>query len=141
MAFEQRMTMLTLGVTDLGRARAFYESLGWRASSASQGDVVFFQTGSSALALYRQEALSRDLGASEAPRAGGATMAYNTRSREEVAIRLREAEAAGATVLKEPHETPWGGTVAYFADPDGHPWEITFVETFVPKDDGSIALP
>ena len=141
MAFEQRMTMLTLGVADLGRARAFYESLGWRASSASQGDVVFFQMGGSALALYRQEALSRDLQGEDAPRPGGVTLAYNTRSRDEVELRLREAEAAGATVLRAPHETSWGGTVAYFADPDGHPWEITFVESFIPAPDGSIELP
>lgn len=139
--FEQRMTMLTLGVTDLGRARRFYESLGWRASGASQGDVVFFQTGGSAIALYRQENLSADLGLEAAPRPGGVTLAYNTRSRAEVDALMAEAEAAGARVLKPPHEMAWGGYVGYFADPDGHAWEIAYVESFLPGADGSIVLP
>lgn len=138
--FEQRITLLTLGVADVGRARAFYERLGWKASAASQESIAFFQIGGSALALYPQANLSRDTGL-ERPGAGGVTLAYNTRSREEVDRLVAEACAAGGKLLRSAHETAWGGYVAYFTDPDGHPWEITYVEQFVPDEDGSMTLP
>ncbi|MFD2237744.1 VOC family protein [Aureimonas populi] len=69
------------------------------------------------------------------------TLAYNTRSREEADLLMGEAKAAGAAVLRAPHEAPWGGYVGYFADPDGHPWEVTYAPTLVPQADGSIVLP
>jgi uncharacterized protein len=138
--FEQRVTLLTLGVADVGRARAFYEALGWRASSVSQEGVAFFRLGGIGLALYPQGELSRDTGL-DAPAPGGVTLAYNTRSRGEVETLVAEAVAAGGKLLKGANETEWGGYVAYFADPDGHPWEITHAPMFVPAADGTIEIP
>lgn len=136
--FEQRMTLLTLGVADVGRARRFYERLGWSASSHSNEEIAFFQIGGSGLALYPQDKLTTDTGLAPDPRAGGVTLAYNTRSRAEVSDLARAVEAAGGRILKLPHETSWGGYVCYFADPDGHPWEITYAEMFVPDADGAV---
>ncbi len=138
--FEQRMTLLTLGVADVGRARAFYEALGWRASSVSQSGIAFFSLGGTGLALYPQDELSRDTGL-DTPMPGGVTHAYNTRSRDKVETLLAEALAAGGRLLKGANETEWGGYVAYFADLDGHPWEIAYAPMFVPAVDGTIEFP
>ena len=138
--FEQRMTLLTLGVADVGRARRFYEALGWSASRHSQEGIAFFRLGGIGLALYPQEELSADTGLSPDPRAGGITLAYNTRSRGDVAALAQVVETAGGRVLKVPHDTAWGGHVCHVADPDGHPWEITFAPMFVPGPDGAIDL-
>lgn len=136
--FEQRMTLLTLGVADVGMARAFYERLGWSASSHSNENIAFFQIGSGGLALYLQDKLTSDTGLAANPRPGGMTLAYNTRSRNEVSALARKVEAAGGRILKPAHDTPWGGHVCYFADLDGHPWEITYAEMFLPDTDGAV---
>jgi uncharacterized protein len=139
---ERRVNYLTLGVADLARSRAFYEKLGFHASSASQGDIVFFQLGNIALSIFPREELAKDVGV---PEEGGGfrgvTIAYNTRSKEEVSAILAEAEAAGARIVKPAQDVFWGGHSGYFADPDGHLWEVAH-NPFAPMDaDGVIKLP
>ena len=140
---EQRISLITLGVTDLARSRHFYEQgLSWRPSSASNAQVVFFQTGGMVLALYGKTALAQDAHLShEGTGFGGVALAYNVRQREEVDAVLAEAQAAGATLLKPAEETDWGGYAVYFADLDGYPWEVAWNPHFPLLDDGSIQLP
>jgi uncharacterized protein len=119
---EQRLSLVTLGVADLERARRFYEEgLGWRRGNAHP-EVVFFQVGGAVLALWARAALAADAGLLVAGSGfGGIALAYNTRSREEVDRVLAEAQAAGATILKPAEDASWGGYTGYFADPDGPP--------------------
>jgi len=139
---EQRLSLVTLGVADVAAARAFYEKLGWTASGASMDEVVFFDMGGMIFGLYGQSDLSKDSGLTgETPIPGGITLAYNTRSRDEVDHFMGVVEDAGATILTPPADTPWGGYVGYFADPDGHPWEISWVPQFPVLEDGSIEIP
>jgi uncharacterized glyoxalase superfamily protein PhnB len=140
---EQRLSLITLGVTDLARARRFYEQgLGWHSSSASTEQVAFFQTGGMVLALYGKTALARDAHLShEGTGFGGITLAYNVRQQEEVEAILAEAQAAGATILKPAQETDWGGYAGYFADPDGYPWEVAWNPYWELREDGSLRLP
>lgn len=138
---DQRLSLVTLGVADVARARRFYEALGWRASSASMPEIAFFQLNGMALAVYSQTALRADMASDASPRPGGITLAINQRSREAVDATIAEAVAAGATLLKAAQPTPWGGYVGYFADPDGHPWEITWAPMFALDDQGNLVLP
>lgn len=138
---DQRVTLITLAVADVARARAFYEALGWTAHAGlSQEAITFFQLNGVVLALYGRDALSADTGLAES-RPGGITLAVNVRTEAEVQTVLDEATAAGGTVLAAPDRKPWGGVVAYFADPDGHPWEITWLPEFALGPDGSLTLP
>ena len=124
---DQRVSLITLGVVDLERARRFYEEgLGWRPGNAD-ANVVFFQLPGMVLALWSRAALAEDAGlpAGEGGFAGVA-LAYNCRSRDDVDAVLGEAKAAGATMLKAAEETFWGGYSGYFADPDGHLWEVAW---------------
>jgi hypothetical protein len=152
---EQRLSVVTLGVADLDRARRFYEEgLGWTPSGGGSGEIVFFQTGASALALYPRAALAEefippggeaspggiaDSGGSEG--FGGVTLAHNVRRREDVDLTLREAEAAGAAILKPAQDVFWGGYSGYFADPDGHPWEVVWNPHWEMNEDGGLILP
>lgn len=139
---EPRLSLVTLGVTNLARSRAFYERLGWRASSASSDAIVFFQAGGMALALYPRADLAKDARlAAEGSGFGGITLAYNTRTRDEVDRLLAEAAAAGATILKPAEEAFWGGYSGYFADPDSFPWEVAWNPGFLLAEDGSLHLP
>jgi uncharacterized protein len=128
MKIEQRLSIVTLGVADIGRASQFYgEGLGWNASPASQGDIVFYQLGGLALALYPREALAADACVDAAGSGfSGITLAYNVRTKEEVSAVLAVAEAAGAKILKPAQDVFWGGHSGYFADPDGHVWEVAW---------------
>ncbi len=138
---DQRVTLITLAVADVAKARAFYEALGWTAHpTLSQESIAFFQLNHLALALYGKEARAADTGL-EAARPGGITLAINVRGAAEVASTLAEAVAAGGTLLKAAEEKPWGGVVGYFADPDGHPWEITWLDAFPLEADGGLILP
>lgn len=139
---EQRVSLITLGVSDLARSREFYECVGWRRSLKRAEGVVFFQIGGLALALYPREHLARDAGI-EPPGPGGSAvaLAYNTRTRGEVDEVLAEAETAGATIVRRGHDVFWGGYVGYFADPDGFLWEIAWNPSFPMSDDGSIRVP
>jgi uncharacterized protein len=139
---EPRISLITLGVADVARARAFYEALGWTASSASQPEVAFFQANGLALALWGRQALAEDAGVADGPRGfSGVALAYNGRSKQEVDAVHASAVAAGATPLKPPQDTPWGGYVGYFADPDGHLWEVAWNPSFPLDERGNLSLP
>lgn len=139
---EQRISVITLGVADLERSRRFYEDgLGWRRGNRHD-EVAFFQAGGMVLALFSREALAADAGLPD-DEGGfrGIALAYNTRTKEEVDAVLAEAEAAGAPILKRAQETFWGGYAGYFADPDGHPWEVAWNPEWPIAPDGSVRLP
>jgi hypothetical protein len=138
---EQRVSLVTLGVADLARARHFYEQLGWRSTSAPDLGVVFFQSGSMVLGLWSREELAKDSGTHDAGGWGGVTLAHNVRSPAEVDAVITEARAAGATIAREGAETFWGGYSGAFIDPDGHPWEVAHNPGWTIEDDGSITLP
>jgi catechol 2,3-dioxygenase-like lactoylglutathione lyase family enzyme len=138
---EQRVSLITLGVADLARARHFYEQLGWRSTSAPELGVVFFQSGSMVLGLWSREELAKDSGTHDAGGWGGVTLAHNVRSPAEVDAVIAEARAAGATIAREGAETFWGGYSGAFIDPDGHPWEVAHNPGWTIGDDGSITLP
>lgn len=137
---EQRLSLITLGVADIARARAFYSALGWREAGDPTMDVAFFQAGCLALALWSRESLAEDSRVSDPGGWGGVTLAYNVRSREEVDAVIEEARAAGATVGREGAETFWGGYSGVFIDPDGHPWEIAHNPRWTLAEDGSIRI-
>jgi catechol 2,3-dioxygenase-like lactoylglutathione lyase family enzyme len=137
---EQRLSMVTLGVADLDRARRFYEALGWR-RHGDQAEVVFFQAGGMVLGLWSRESLAEDARVpAGGPGFGGIALAYNTRAREDVDAVLAEAEAAGATITKPAEEAFWGGYTGYFADPDGHLWEVAWNPHWTIEKDGSVKL-
>jgi hypothetical protein len=125
---EQRLSVVTLGVRDLERARRFYEEgLGWIRGN-EHAEIVFYQIGGSVLALFSRDALAED---AQVPAAGGSgfagvTLAYCARSRDEVDAVLAEATSAGATLLKPAQDVFWGGYSGYFGDPDGHVWEVAW---------------
>jgi predicted lactoylglutathione lyase len=137
---EQRVSLVTLGVKDLARARAFYEALGWQSGAAPADDVVFFQTGGMVFALWGREQLTADSAVEDPGGYGGVTLAYNARGREEVNAVIEEARAAGARIGREPAETFWGGYSGVFVDPDGHPWEVAHNPHWTVADDGSVLL-
>ena len=138
---EQRMTLITLGVKDLARARAFYEALGWKSGAAPDDDVVFFQAGGIIVALWGRERLAEDSEVEDSGGWGGVTPAYNARSAEEVDQVIEEARGAGAKIGREPGETFWGGYSGIFIDPEGHPWEVAHNPNWTINDDGSVTLP
>jgi catechol 2,3-dioxygenase-like lactoylglutathione lyase family enzyme len=138
---EQRVSVITLGVADLGRARAFYEALGWKTGAGSDADVVFFQAGGMVFALWDRASLAEDSGVEDRGGWGGITLAHNVRSPAEVDEVVARAEVAGATVVRAPGETFWGGYSGVFVDPDGHPWEVAHNPHWTLVDDGSVRLP
>jgi|TARA_Y100000031_G_scaffold139152_1_gene165636 hypothetical protein len=140
---EQRVSLITLGVADLPRARAFYEALGWEASAFSNEHIVFFQIGGLAFSLYGRDALAADAGVQNRPSEGGpmVALAHNVRERESVDELLAEAAAAGGTITQPARDTVWGGYAGDFADPDGHLWEIAWNPHFPLGADGSVTLP
>jgi catechol 2,3-dioxygenase-like lactoylglutathione lyase family enzyme len=140
---DQRLTMITLGVRDLARARKFYETLGWTAREAGGGDIIFFQLQGSVMGLYPRPALAEDAALhDDAPDAqfGGIALAYNARDKTEVDRVLGEAKAAGAKILKPAQDVFWGGYSGYFADLDGHPWEVAFNPHWPLEADGSLKM-
>ena len=139
---EQRISLITLGVADLARSRAFYERLGWKRSVREADGIAFYQAGGMALALYPREELATDAGVpAEGHGFAGVALAFNARSRAEVGAVLAEAEAAGATIVKPAQAAVWGGYSGYFADPDGFLWEVAWNPSFPIAEDGSIRLP
>ena len=138
---EQRVSLVTLGVRDLGRARRFYEALGWTTGAAPADDVAFFQAGGMVVALWGREELAADSGVEDAGGWGGVTLAHNVRSPADVDAVVEEARAAGAAITREPAETFWGGYSGAFTDPDGHAWEIAHNPSWTLADDGSVRLP
>ncbi len=137
---EQRMSVVTLGISDLKRARAFYEGLGWRSNAAADDDVVFFQVGGSVLSLWDRQRLAEDSGVELGSGYGGVTLAHNVSSPAEVDEAIEQARAAGGTIAREPGETFWGGYSGVFVDPDGHPWEVAHNPHWTLSPDGSVKL-
>jgi catechol 2,3-dioxygenase-like lactoylglutathione lyase family enzyme len=137
---EQRVSLITLGVSDLARARAFYEALGWTTGAEPDDDVVFFQAGGMIVALWSRAQLAEDSVVADTGGWGGIALAHNLRSPAEVDAVLAEAEAAGATIARPGAETFWGGYSGVFLDPDGHPWEIAHNPHWTIRDDGSVKL-
>src|SRR5436190_18587742 len=142
---DQRVSFITLGVADLACSQAFYERLGWKASSygAGAGVAFFALAGGLVLALYPREELARDAGIENAgpPTSSGVSLSYNTRSIEEAEQLMAEAERVGAKVLKAVAPVFWGGHVGYFADPDGHLWEVAYNPKAEIAADGTISIP
>ena len=140
---EPRLNVVTLSVSDLARARKFYETgLGWKVSPESQGDIVFFQLGGVVLALYSRDRLAAD--ANVSPNGGGfrgVTLAHNVREKSDVAKILEDARAAGAKILKPAQDAFWGGHSGYFADLDGHLWEVAWNPQFRLNEWGEVGLP
>jgi len=137
---EQRISLITLGVTDLARARRFYEGLGWISVSGPDDDVAFFQAGGMVFALWDQARLAEDSGVLNSPGWGGVTLAHNVASPADVDAIMAEAEASGATVTRSAGETFYGGYSGVFTDPDGHPWEIAHNPGWTIQPDGSVTV-
>lgn len=140
--FEPRVSLITLGVADVAASRRFYEALGFVAASSSQPAIAFFQIGGSALALFSRASLAEDACVDNVePGFSGITLAYNCRSEADVDAAFAHALACGATMKKRPEKVFWGGYSGYFADPDGHLWEVAY-NPFAPLDEeGRIKLP
>jgi uncharacterized protein len=128
---EQRISLVTLGVTDLPRARAFYEALGWAGAKQPDGDVCFFQAGGMVFGLWTA------LGGHGAP---GIELAHNVRTPQEVADVLSEAENAGGTIVRHAHRADWGGITGAFADPDGYVWEVAHNSAWTLDDEGAVHI-
>jgi uncharacterized protein len=137
---EQRLSLVTLGVADLTRSRAFYEALGWTTGAEPDDDVVFFQAGGMIVALWGRTELASDSGVQDEGGWGGVTLAHNVRSPQEVDAVLTEAGAAGATIARPGAATFWGGYSGVFVDPDGHPWEVAHNPHWTLAADGSVSL-
>jgi catechol 2,3-dioxygenase-like lactoylglutathione lyase family enzyme len=137
---DQRVSLITLGVADVAAARSFYEQLGWRGQEIEE--TVFFQAGGLAVVLWGRAKLAADAGVADSD-AGfpGIALAYNARTRDEVDAVMSAAEGAGARITKATAETFYGGYAGYFADPDGHLWEIAHNPGFAIAADGSITVP
>lgn len=138
---QQRVSLVTLGVTDLIRARAFYEALGWETDSDPGDDVVFFQAGAMVVGLWDRGRLAEDSGVEDAGGWGGITLAHNVSTPGEVDMVIEQASAAGATITRRPEATFWGGYSGVFVDPDGHPWEVAHNPFWTVGEDGSVRLP
>ena len=136
---EQRVSLITLGVVDLARARAFYERLGWRTDAEPGAEVVFFQAGGLVVGLWDRRSLAEDSGVVDEGGWGGMTLAYCTQSRAAVDAILADATAAGATMTR-PAETFWGGYSGMFLDPEGHAWEVAHNPQWTLHEDGSVTL-
>jgi uncharacterized protein len=138
---EQRVSLITLAVTDLRRARDFYERLGWQGQEVDE--TVFFQAGGQAVVLWSRDKLAADAQIDDdgSGTFGGMVLAHNVRSRDEVERVIAAAELAGATVTKAPAETSYGGYAGVFRDPDGHTWEIAHNPGLALNTDGSLTLP
>ena len=136
---EQRLSLVTLGVDDIARARAFYEALGWEGTSPD-GEVVFFQAGGLVVALWSRALLATDSTVTDAGGWGGISLAHNVGSPSEVDTVLAQAAAAGAVLGRAGKATVWGGYSGLFLDPDGHPWEVAHNPDWQLLEDGSIRL-
>jgi catechol 2,3-dioxygenase-like lactoylglutathione lyase family enzyme len=137
---RQRITVITLGVRDLARARRFYETLGWHTGAGPDDDVVFFQAGDMVLSLWDRSRLAQDSCVPDTAGWGGMTLALNLGSPAEVEEVTEQARAAGASIGREPAETFWGGYSAVFLDPEGHPWEIAHNPHWTLTPDGGVRL-
>lgn len=136
---QQRLSLVTLGVTDLDRSLAFYRGLGWEPAPSPEG-VAFFQSGGIVMALWERAALEVDSCVTDTGGWGGITLAHNVASADEVDAVLAEAEAAGASIGRPGAATFWGGYAGVFIDPDGHPWEVAYNPYWTVTEDGRTLL-
>ena len=140
---EQRLSLITLGVADVSRAKQFYEAMGWRMTAGVDDEtdhVAFFQAGGMIVALWDRAKLASDSVVEDSGGWGGITLAYNVRAPEEVDAVLAEAEAAGGSIGRPGAKTFWGGYSGIFIDPDGHPWEVAHNPNWTIHEDGSTTL-
>jgi predicted lactoylglutathione lyase len=137
---DQRVSLITLGVADLARSRAFYEAMGWHTNAGPEDDVVFFQAGGMIVGLWGRDQLAQDSGVVDSGGWGGVTIALNVPSPEAVDTVLAEAGRAGATIARPGAATFWGGYSGLFIDPDGHPWEVAHNPHWTLAPDGSVRL-
>ncbi|CAA2141028.1 VOC family protein [Hyphomicrobium sp. ghe19] len=139
---EPRLSFVTLGVADVAKARKFYEAIGLRASAASKAEVAFFDLGGIVLSLFGREALAGDAGVpASKPGFSGISLAHNVNSEAEVDQVLNEAVSAGAKLLKPGQKVFWGGYSGYFADPDGHLWEVAYNPFMSLDAEGRVSIP
>ncbi|GEO84645.1 MULTISPECIES: VOC family protein [Alphaproteobacteria] len=142
MSLERRVSIITLGVADVASSTAFYERLGWKKSSVSQDEVTFIQMKGTVLALFGREALARDAGVDQSsPGFSGVTLAHNVSSPTGVDAVIKFAVSCGARLVKAPQKVAWGGYSGYFADPDGHLWEVAHNPFFPMDEHGHVVLP
>ena len=142
MAIAARITVATLGVSDLARSTKFYQALGWELAPNSSAEISFFRTAGGVLALYPFDLLAKDanLPAMRGAGFGGVTLAINVERANDVQPGLDAAKSAGATILKPATDAEWGGVSGYFADPDGYPWEVVWNPNSKFKADGSLNM-
>jgi predicted lactoylglutathione lyase len=136
--------IITLGVKDVNRSLKFYRDLGFQTSVQEENPaIVFFQNGGTALALYPKDKLAEDISEANPPQGegfSGITMAFNAQEQDEVDRIVKQAEAAGGKIIKQPQRVFWGGYSGYFADPDGYYWEVAYSENWQFNDDGSLVI-
>jgi uncharacterized protein len=138
---EPRLTLITLGVSDVARARKFYEALGFKAARASQESVAFLSAGGVVLSLWGRASLAEDAGVADSkPGFSGIALAHNARSEADVDRAMAEAVAAGAKLVKPAGKTFWGGYAGYFSDPDAHLWEVAHNPYFRFDAEGRLVL-
>lgn len=141
MSLDPRISLITLGVEDVARATAFYERLGWKKSSASQESVTFIQLKGTVLGLFSRQSLAEDAHVENTPGGfSGITLAHNVTSERGVDAVYKFALSCGATPVKAPEKVFWGGYSGYFADPDGHLWEIAHNPFFPLDKEGHVVL-
>ena len=136
---EQRVSLVTLGVPDLERARRFYDALGWKADLDVE-ETLFFQAGGIIVTLWGRDKLAEDTAMAGTGGWGGVTLAHNVRSPDDVDAVLAEAREAGGTIARPGAATFWGGYSGVFVDPDGHPWEVAHNPRWELREDGSVNL-
>ncbi|MFL5757286.1 MAG: VOC family protein [Chloroflexota bacterium] len=142
MPVPARISIVTLGVADLSRSVAFYEALGWEKATSSMDEIVWFRTADTNVGLWSSDELAADANLPpQRARFGGITLAINLETEAAVTEALDAAVAAGATLLKPATRADWGGLSGYFADPDGHPWEVAWNPSFPIDEDGRPRIP
>jgi len=137
---DQRVSLVTLGVADTKKARAFYKALGWEGKSPD-GDVVFYDAGGTIFSIWGRDDLAKDSAVTDNGGWGGVTLAHNVATDEEVDAIIEAARKAGATIAREPEKTFYGGYAGHFHDPDGHAWEISHNPGFGLDAGGAVILP
>ena len=142
MTVPARLSIVTLGVADIDRASAFYAALGWPRCASSTDEICWFRLTGSYVGLFGYASLAADASLPPEPRApfGGVTLAINLETEQAVSDAIEAAVAAGGSVLKTPEHTDWGGFSGYFADPDGHAWEVAHNPFFPIGEDGAITI-
>ena len=140
MSLAPRITLVTLGVSDLRRAIDFYSALGWKPVNVVDDDVAFIQMGGMGLALWGREKLAEDSVAEDVGGFGGVTLAHNVATEAEVDAAIETVRAAGGTIAREPAKAFWGGYSAVFHDPDGHPWEVAHNPFWTVHPDGTVTI-